>query len=282
MKICVIGNSHVGMLRAAVRELGPEGPDLTFFAKAGDGLENATIRGSVIAARDRDLRAAQARFGMPEEVDVARFDAILLVAGTASIYSALRILQECRVSGWPSCATRRELIIGPDTIGPDTIGPDTAPQDKPLVSEPAFVAALADQARAGVSFRFARAFRRAGDVPIFLVPQPYPSERVFESTRPREYGFHRVRANGDGAALSTCLARAIDQAFGGIGNLTILHQPADTIAHGFTTARAFTRDAVRVDGHTAQHATDLLHVGPAFGKQVLSRVIAGLRTGAAA
>jgi len=272
MKLCVIGNSHVGMLRAAARELGDDGPEITFFAKAGAGIERARVRGSVIAAKDRDLRAAQARFGMPEKVDVAGFDATILVAGTASIYGALRILQACRVSGWPSCRT------APENGGPRTPGP----LGRALVSEPAFVATLTDHARAGASFHFAEAFRRASAVPIFLVPQPYPSERVFESTRPREYGFLRARRNGDGAAISACLNRAIDRAFGEIGNLTVLHQPTDTIAHGFTTARIFTRDAVRVDGDTAQHAADLLHVGPAFGKRVLARVIEGLRVGVAA
>jgi len=272
MRLCVIGNSHVGMLRAAARDLGEDRPEITFFAKAGAGIEKASVEGSVIAAQDRRLRAAQARFGMPQRVDVATFDATILVAGTASVYSALRILQDCRVSGWPSCVADRE----PDDPR------NRKPAHRALISDSAFVAALADQARAGVSFRFAEAFRRATDVPIFLVPQPYPSERVFESTRPAEYGFLRARKTGDGAAISACLTRAIDQAFGGIGNLTVLHQPADTIAHGFTTARAFTRDAVRVDGDTAQHPADLLHVGPAYGKRVLARVAAGIRTSIAA
>ncbi|MEZ5721024.1 MAG: hypothetical protein R3D59_04700 [Paracoccaceae bacterium] len=272
MKLCVIGNSHVGMLRAAARNLGPDGPELTFFAKAGAGIEKATIEGTVITARDPELRRAQARFGMPEAVDVARFDATVLVAGTASIYSALAILQDHRVSGWPSGAAPR------DPSG----APLDRPADKPLVSESAFTAALADLTRDGVSYRFARAFRQASDVPIFVVPQPYPSERVFDSTRPGAYGFQRARRHGEGAAIATCLNTAIDRAFAEIGSVEVLHQPADTVAHGFTTARAFSRDAVRVDGDTAQHAEDLLHVGAAYGARVLERVYAGLRHGIAA
>jgi len=272
MKLCVIGNSHVGMLRAAARKLGPDGPEITFFAKAGTGIELATVQGSKIAARHRELRAAQARFSMPEQVNVAEFDATILVAGTASVYTALRILQDVRVSGWRSCPT---TIQRPNTGS-------QKPAKKALISEPAFVAALADQTRAGVSFRFAEAFRRACNVPIFIVPQPYPSERVFESARPREYGFLRARRNGDGKEISACLARAIDRTFAEISNVTILHQPADTVAHGFTTARAFSRDAVRVDGDTAQPEADLLHVGPAYGKRVLARVTASLQAGLAA
>lgn len=260
MKLCVIGNSHVGMLRAAVRELGTDAPELTFFAKAGAGLEKARIRGAVIEAEDRGLRAAQQRFGMPASLDVSRFDAVLLVAGTISVYSALRILQTHRVSCWPS--SRRIAASGPGAARPQHM----------LVSEPAFVAALADEARAGLSHRFATAFRRASGVPIFVIPQPFPSERVFETARPQEYGFLRARRDGDGPAIAACLGRALDQAFAGTDGTHVLNQPQDTVAHGFTTGRRFTRDAVRVDGGTPQDSADLLHVGPAYGRRVLARV----------
>ncbi len=266
MKLCVIGNSHVGMLRAAARDLGPDGPELTFFAKAGAGLEKARIRGSVIAANSRALRAAQARFGMPAQIDVAGFDATILVAGTASVYSALRILQTHRVSGWPSS------LAAADPAGPH--GPETP--ERALVSASAFVAALVDETRAGVSFHFAKAIRRASDVPIFVVPQPFPSERVLDSARPRDFGFRRARKNGDGRSIAACLNRAVTRAFSEIGGAAVLRQPEDTIAHGFTTARAYTRDAVCVDGDTPQHIDDLLHVGPTYGKLVLARVQDGL------
>lgn len=269
MKLCVIGNSHVGMIRAALNE--PQGhvPDCTFFAKAGNGIERAAIHRTVISAEDPELREAQARFGMPRAIDVAQFDAALIVAGTASIYTALTFLQDHRVSGWAS------------SIPGQSSAAQGAPA-RPLISEPAFTAALADQARTGYAFRFAQAFRNACDTPLIIVPQPFPSARVFESYAPREYGFHRARRHGEGPAVARSLGRAIDKAFLGLGNVTVLHQPADTVAHGFTTARAFTRDAVRVDGQTAQHPDDLLHVGPAFGTQVLARAVAALETGVAA
>ena len=267
MKLCVIGNSHVGMLRAAARDLGPDGPEITFFAKAGAGLDKATIRGSVMAANDPGLKAAQVRFGMPAEIDVSAFDAAIFVAGTASVYNALWILKNFRVSGWPSdfAPSGKHNLAEPDTA------------QRALVSEPAFIAALADVARMGISFRFAKTLRKASAVPMFLVPQPFPSERVFDTGRPREFGFLQVRRGGDGVALAAGLTRAIGQAFEEIGNVAILYQPKDTTAYGFTTAHAYTRDAVRVDGHTPQHGEDLLHVGPAYGRRVLDRVTNSLQ-----
>ena len=114
-------------------------------------------------------------------------------------------------------------------------------------------------------------------MPIFVVPQPYPNERVFDAA-----GRLRHQRAGAMKGRHRPVNTAIDRAFAEIGSVEVLHQPADTVAHGFTTARAFSRDAVRVDGDTAQHAEDLLHVGAAYGARVLERVYAGLRHGIAA
>lgn len=252
MKLCVIGNSHVGMLRGAMRHPGAEDVSLTFFAKAGKGIDRATIRGSVISAEDPGLAAAQERFAMPGEIDVDGFDGVIFVAGAASVFHALKIPNRCQVFGWPS-----QRRMGGDL---------------PLISEAAYVAALADQARAGVSYRFAQALRAASNVPMFLVPQPYPNAKVLSSIEPKDLIFRRIQVAGDGPALTAGLARALDLIAGEIDTFTVLHQPEDTVAEGFLTAPVFTRDAVRVDGATPQHGVDLLHVGPAFGSRVLGRV----------
>lgn len=266
MRLCVIGNSHVGMLRAAGRAPEAEGLSLTFFAKAGQGLERARIRGSVIAAIDPELSAAQARFGMPGEVDVADFDAVIFVAGTASVFSAMKILQTCRVSDWPSS----KLASAP--------GEANEPSDRQLVSNSVYSAALADWTRAGVSYQLAQALRAATDVAMFIVPQPYPGAQVLDSHGPRYAAFRRIQADRDGAALAAGLSRALDLAFADIPDIRVLHQPKDTVAHGFLTDAAYTRDAVRVDGDTTQLQSDVLHVGAAFGSRVLARVASALET----
>lgn len=256
MKLCVIGNSHVGMLRGAMQRPGAEEIALTFFAKAGNGIDRATIRGSVISAEDPDLAAAQERFGMPGEIDVDGFDGVIFVAGAVSVFHAMKIPIRHQVFGWPS---QRRM-----------------PNSLPVISKAAYVAALADQARAGVSYRFARALRAASTVPMFLVPQPYPNAKVLKSIEPRDLIFRRIHVAGDGPALTAGLARALDRIAGEIDGFSVLHQPEETIAEGFLTAPAFTRDAVRVDGNTPQHGADLLHVGPAFGARVMERVHAVL------
>lgn len=263
MKYCVIGNSHVGMLRAAARLEGADTASITYFAKAGAGLDRATVRGSVIAADDPALAAAQSRFGMPREVDVSQFDAVIFVAGTASVFSALQVLQGFRISGWPSERG-------------DRAGDAAGPRNRRLLSNAAYVDVLVDRTRSGVSYQFARALRPATERPMFVVPQPYPSERILEMDGPQGVGPRRVLSDGDGAALTAGLVRAVQRAFDEIEAVSVLAQPEDTVVHGFLTARGFGRDAVRVDGNTPQDQMDFLHVGPAFGLRVLERVRRGL------
>ena len=50
MKLCVIGNSHAGMLVHASRAKPSEHMDLTFFARQGKGPEGARIRGTELPA----------------------------------------------------------------------------------------------------------------------------------------------------------------------------------------------------------------------------------------
>ncbi|MCB1336709.1 MAG: hypothetical protein KDK10_04345 [Maritimibacter sp.] len=256
----MIGNSHVGMLRAAAQS-GWRGPPLVYFAKAGGGIERARVRGSVIIADDPDLVAAQRRYGLPTEIDVADCEAVIFVAGTASLFNAAQVLQSHRLS---------------DPVGPGgggSAGAELAERDpRQLLSQAAFVDALADRARAGYSHRFATALRRATGVPMFLVPQPFPGEAVLDAPPPHGPLFRRLRASGEGAAVVAPLALALERAFAGIEGLHLLLQPEDTVAHGFLTARAFTRDAVRVNGATPQHGGDFLHVGAVFGSRVLDRV----------
>lgn len=266
MTYCVIGNSHVGMLRAAARNGAGDGPSLVYFAKAGSGLEKATIRGSVIAALDPGLAAAQSKLGMPGTIDVATCGAVIFVGGAVSVFNAAQMLQTHRVWGWP-------VPAGCAAPASDRGSRD----DRQLISEAAFVDGLADRARRGYSHRFARALRQASDVPMFLVPQPFPSEAALDSAPPHGPGFRRLRDSGEGAALVSPLASALDQAFAEIEGIRVLHQPGDTVAYGFLTARAFSRDAVRVNGDTPQHGGDILHVGPAFGARVLDRVKAALQ-----
>ncbi|MCR8549013.1 hypothetical protein M4578_14335 [Salipiger sp. P9] len=267
MKLCVIGNSHVAMLMAALRDAAPADMDITWFAKPGLAEGEAVLDGSRLCARDPDLVTRLERLGTPEYVDLAAFDGVVFVGSTASAFAAVRLLQGHRVSGWPSA---RKMISG-------ALTPFAAPLKHPMLSEPAYLAALTDLIRGNLTYKLATALRAASAVPICVIPQPFPSDRLFDGDKKYPM-FRRVVRRGDAAALAACLRSAHARAFAGIPGLVAFDQPADTIAQDFLTAAAYTRDAVRLSQTDTLPRDDVLHAGPALGARYLDSLRAALPT----
>ncbi|MFC4730867.1 hypothetical protein ACFO5Z_04780 [Salipiger abyssi] len=266
MKLCVIGDSHVAMLMAALRDAGPGAPEVIWFAKPGLAEGEAALEGSRLCARDPDLVTRLESLGTPPEVDLDGVDAVVFVGGTVSAFGAVRLLQGHRVSGWPSA---RALIAAADT-------PSAAPLKQPLISERAYLAALEGVIRESVTHRLVTGLREASAVPVCVVPQPLPSEAILE-TEKKYPVFKRVARHGDGPAVAASLIAAHERAFAGLSGVTVFRQPEESIAQGFLTARAYTRDAVRLTAG-AMPRDDVLHAGPALGALYLARIRAAVET----
>lgn len=264
MKLCVIGSSHVAMLMLAERDAPTPGLDLTFYAAPSGGVEAAELDGTTLRAVTPELRARLDMTGAPHAVDLNDFDAVVFVGETVSVFSAVALVRQANVSDWPSAAP---LIAA--------AGEPFAPVLKrPLLTRAAYVAALAGAAREKLTYRLARALRERSDVPIAVVPQPYPAERVLEGNAPVVRRIHR---DGDGASLATCLAEAHEAAFAGIDRLHIVSQPPETVTGDFLTHDAFARHAMRLSLQQRQPKDDVLHMGGAYGRLALDAVLAALR-----
>lgn len=250
----------MAMLMAALRDAGPGAPEVTWFAKPGFAEGEAALEGSRLSARDADLEARLETLGTPPAVDLDGFDAVVFVGGTVSAFGAVRLIQGHRVSGW---ASARELIAAADT-------PFAGPLKQPLISEPAYLAALEGVIRQSVTCRLVAGLREASAVPVCVVPQPLPSEAIL-TTEKKYPVFKRVARHGDGPAVAASLVAAHARAFAGLSGVTVLCQPEETIAQGFLTARAYTRDAERLAAG-ALPQDDVLHAGPALGALCLARI----------
>ena len=102
MKLCVIGNSHAGMLAAAFRDAPPEGVDVTFFARQGKGLDQVRLRAGELRMPNREARKAMGRMGMPGRIRVNAFDAFVIVGMTATVFALAPMVSGHAVLGWPS------------------------------------------------------------------------------------------------------------------------------------------------------------------------------------
>lgn len=249
MKLCVIGNSHVAMLVRASREQPPDGTELTFFAHPGRGPEGVRLRDGQLRAVTRRLRRGLTRFGMPEVLELAAFDAFVLVGMTASAFSLQSMLGSHRVFGWPA-----------------------APKDggRPLMSEAALEAELVQVIAENLAADFVARIRRISAAPVLVVPQPGPSETVARG-RSRHPGLRRILRAGQGGQVSACLTRAHARAFDGAG-LHVLAQPEETVAHGFLTAERFMQGGGRLNPGGRQPQEDILHANATYGALVLEQI----------
>lgn len=261
MKICVFGNSHAGMLNQAYCKDRPENLHLTFFAQQGQGPINVGLRGSEIFAAKRELRRSLRRLGMPLQVDLRDYDAIVMVAMTATIFSVLPFVTGHSVYGWPSSQEEIEKVKHSDA----------EPLERPFISEAAVRHAIKGEIKANLAHRLVEMVRNVCDVPIFLVPQPFPSADVLEDKN-RHIGLRRMRWRKDGRDAVVCLRQAHNEVFSGWDGVRILAQPRGTVAHDFLTRPEYARGGARLNTSGTQPETDILHANVKYGQMVLEQI----------
>ena len=257
MKLCVIGNSHAGMLVHASRAKPSEHMNLTFFARQGKGPEGARIRGTELRAIRRDLRKNLTKMGMPEAVNLPDYDGIVLVAMTATMFSLGPMLSSHSVFSWASTQGAIDAAGGK--------------LERPLVSEAALNSALRAEIEDNLAHTMIGRVRKVTDAPIILVPQPHPSEHVLDATD--RFGmFRQIVRRGDGEDAARLLNGAHEKTFGSFAGVYPLVQPEETIAHGCLTRTEFTRGAGRLNVDGRQNETDILHANARYGAIVLDQV----------
>lgn len=256
MKICVIGNSHAGMLIQAINDRPSGDLDFTYFAKQGRGPAGAQMRGSVMHAKRRELRRTLKRLGMPLSVDLAAQDMFVVVAMSVSMFTIAAMTDRHAVWGWPSTGAETQ---------------EDALPDRPLMSSALLQAALADGIGQSLAYTMITRIRKVSDSPILFVPQPCPSETLLN--QPGRCGaMQRLFRRKDGDRAAGALMQAHRQTIGSQPDVLIAQQPADTITGGCLTREAFSRDGVRLNLGGRHDERDILHANAAYGARVLDRI----------
>lgn len=264
MKLAIIGNSHVGMLRAASSEPAFSGVSFGWFANAGRGLEGAKVNGTRIIAKRKALRNSLARMGLSEQLDVHDYDAAVFVGTTASAMNAAYVARGHVVAHWLNKEMRAQIVSS---------GANRDGKDLQLVSEAAFVATLCDHIRAQLTYEFVADLRRATDRPLFIVPQPYWSDSVLLPHAAKYRVFRKVAPMGSFQGMSQALACAHDTVFSEFDGVTVLRQPAVSVSQHLFTKAEFSQGSVRLDLTRAHEEADMMHANAALGILYLGKVL---------
>ena len=266
MKVCLIGNSHVSMLVRTPDEQQAMGITVQVFAYPQTGpLIYEISENGTLSTDDPDICAQLEAIGQPNVVDLTALDAVAIVGMTATPFSVQSILADHMVHGWPAS---REQAEAARVTG-------AAPLETPLLSRAALSACLLDTIERSLGFDYVQSIRKVSNVPILIVRQPSPSERIRDAET--EFpNLRKVSKNGNGGLYLEVLTEAHAQAFRHAKRLAILEQPPETLVQNFLTMVEFGADAIRLSGANSHDATDVLHANRAYGDLVWAKIKAAV------
>ncbi len=262
MKVCVIGNSHAGMMVRAL-DVAPV-PDLTcqFFASPGTGPVDFNLTpDGILNSSNPAVRAKLDAYGMQQEANLASFDLIVLVAMGGSVFTVQSLLGDHVVYGWPGAQAAVDAL--------STNDPDDGP---PLLSRQAMTDAVVARIQNGLAHAYATAIRRFLSVPILVVTQPAPSVALLDM-RGKFPQIRKMHRRGDGPSATGLLTEAQRIAFAKTSGVHVLMQPQDTLADRFLTRSEFTTGASRLKSGSQQPDDDMLHANARYGRLVWDQIL---------
>lgn len=239
--IAIVGTSNIGALKYASPDIGAAHPDLMlrFWGLPGGKFAACAVDAAGVlrpAPGDRDAIKLAKRINGTEGVDLSAVDATLIIAGVMGLPQLLFMACGYDVVDWPHRG------------------------DKPLLSEAAFHAAM-DEAIGTAADDLARRFQ--GIAPLYVARAPYPTTRVTRRGPLRLEPYATIASHKDAARIEALYTAALARALSARG-MTLIPQPADTIAAPFLTRPEFGEGAG--DFRAAKRVLDdHRHMNAAFG-----------------
>lgn len=250
--LCVIGNSHVAMLKDAL-------PDAVFFAQPGKGPAAVEFIDGGLFTIDQALSSDLTRMGMPTRLEFSDFDAVVIVGMAPTLFHLVPITAKCHVSDWPGAWS---------TALADPYGPALT---RPLVTAAMLRAEIAQRSQTCLTHRYAQAAGATGR-PVLVLSQPAPSVAILDD--PSFGNWKRMIERDLGAAHLDLLNAGIHDGFAELG-VTHIAQPASSLVHGCLTSPEYMRGSKRLETGD-QPADDILHGNAALGRALADQIAQAL------
>ncbi len=258
-RVCVLGASHVGAIRAAWLQSNAAALPYTlnFFAAPNRHFSRLDVRDGALAATTKVGRAAFAQTCGRDRLVLSDYDAMLIVGCGMSVLAAVSLYWQARFLALPSMrnASTRQLAKAI------------------LVSQPCFLQALTDRITDAEASGIARLLRQSTPAQIMVASQPRPSAAVLDA-KGGFGGLRGVQRRGDAAALSDLYDQAAADALHGVASY--LPQPAASVEQALFTAHHYSAGALRLGVHDdpvqTHQVDDYLHGNVAYGALVLDQI----------
>jgi len=250
MRVCLIGNSHLGCLKLGWDEIATRHSDtkVTFFG---------TPRRTILHLRARQHRlvptteSVETSFMRTSDglsvIDPQLYDAFVICGLTVS--SVLVMGLACRYT--------------PDSL--------SHLSERHLVSDDFFKAILAEMNQASAGYKTAKRLRRITDKPILILPPPMPSEQI-TLKQPRLTKFQQDES---GTRLATLVQEAVESLDKDVAEF--VWQPQQTLAHGVFTQHEFSTNSSRLLTDEKHSDDDAIHMNGEFGAAALTDILGRLK-----
>jgi hypothetical protein len=247
LKICVLGNSHVGSFKLgwdAVKSA-HKNVQLDFFASPGASLaEIEIIDGRVVTESAKVLRSFQ-KTGGADSFKLADYDAFVLVGLRSGFKWAVRNFRKLR----------------PTMI---------AEEGDQVISNALFGEMLRMFFAETPQSRVLEIIRTHVKVPIFCLPDPLISRDVVDSEDGAFY--KRIIGHNAGEVFGAIYRREYDRCFA--SRAKVLFQPEETIVDGFFSEPRFSAGSVRLASMTREHdESDHDHMNADFGRLIVNAML---------
>jgi len=140
-----------------------------------------------------------------------------------------------------------------------------------LVSQELMDILLIDRFRKTIAGTLIDLLAQSTDKPIYLIPDPLWSTKVFEE--PRGVIMGAIAKSTHAADYADWVYRCLQSAFA--GKATVMRQPADTIENNVFTAQTYSQNSIGLGRRVVEHPeTDFVHMNGAYGARILEEFFA--------
>lgn len=247
-RFCFIGDSHVAAVRLALKsnEFARCRDSISVFGAVGTLLSTAIFRNRRLTSDEPKARKALRLTGGTPFIRLDAYDVFCVVGCWTSVNAANLIAKDY--------SSYRLGLPGGQ-----------------LLSQELIDIMLIDRFRKSIAGTLIDLLAQATDKPIYLIPDPLWSTKVFEE--PRGVIMGAIAKSTHAADYVDWVHRCLQSAFA--GKATVLRQPADTVENSLFTKEAYSRNSISLGRRAAEHPeADFVHMNGAYGARILEEFFA--------
>ena len=248
MKCIVLGDSHIGSLRAAISKYGlpPNVAEVSFYAGPSSTMADLIIRdGKLVPTSEKLSRMLSYTSGGHKYIDFTSADIIIIHGLSLSISVCRRILE------------KNTIDVG-------------KPRGLSYITSSCLSQAIADNLQSRLAIKLLQMVRQLTDKPVFMSQTPFPDVHI-RALKDKRWEFLELESKSVLHAAFRAGCEIISKEYG----VKHIPQPESTIVHHVYTYSKYSKNSQGIVGQEHDDS-DLGHMNQEYGSLVWKNVVDSL------